>query len=326
MSRSASHSDRRFSCQRNIKVSPASPAATDAGSGSAVIPACRAHSDLYDRDGSPGWVGSRPRHLRNRRRRYRSLPNLAAKRDPCANPSTEYGGLPPIDEWLRETLDIDQWGRAIAEFDSQRRAGAEGRIEGIVEIAIRAAAAATGAIEGLYAITTGQTIHVAESVGDWRSELGAVGGNSLALFEAQLRAYHTADSLAASDVGFTAAGFRQLHIELCTPQLESEPQLRVGAFKLDDNCTKKSDGTIHRYAHWGDAGPEIDRLLEVMRLPAFGDAHPVLQAAYAHLGLASIHPFDDGNGRVARAVSSALLQRSVGIPLISFTPTRKIDI
>jgi fido (protein-threonine AMPylation protein) len=87
---------------------------------------------------------------------------------------------------------------------------------------------------------------------------------------------------------------------------------------VDDNCTKKSDGTIHRYAHWGDAGLEIDRLLEVMRLPAFADAHPVLQAAYAHLGLAAIHPFDDGNGRVARAVSSALLQRSVGIPLIVY--------
>jgi hypothetical protein len=206
----------------------------------------------------------------------------------------------------------------MEEFEKQRQAGTEGRIQDVVEVAIRAAAAATGAIEGLYPITTGQTIHVAERFGDWQSELGAVGGNSLALFEAQLRAYHMADSVAASDIGFTASGIRQLHVELCTPQLASEPELRIGEFKLEDNCTKKSDGTIHRYARWGDAAPELNRLIDAMRLPEFADAHPALQAAYAHLAFAAIHPFEDGNGRVARALSSALLQRTIGIPLIIY--------
>jgi Fic family protein len=33
------------------------------------------------------------------------------------------------------------------------------------------------------------------------------------------------------------------------------------------------------------------------------DIHPVFKAAIAHLWLVTIHPFDDGNGRIARAIS-----------------------
>jgi Fic family protein len=36
----------------------------------------------------------------------------------------------------------------------------------------------------------------------------------------------------------------------------------------------------------------------------------VLKAAIAHLWFVTIHPFDDGNGRIARAISDMLLARS----------------
>src|SRR3712207_4409036 len=36
----------------------------------------------------------------------------------------------------------------------------------------------------------------------------------------------------------------------------------------------------------------------------------VLKAAIAHLWFVSIHPFDDGNGRIARALTDMLLARS----------------
>lgn len=39
---------------------------------------------------------------------------------------------------------------------------------------------------------------------------------------------------------------------------------------------------------------------------------PVLKAALAHLWLVTIHPFDDGNGRIARAVADLQLTRSDG--------------
>ena len=37
---------------------------------------------------------------------------------------------------------------------------------------------------------------------------------------------------------------------------------------------------------------------------------PVLKAALAHVWFVTIHPFDDGNGRIARAIADMLLARS----------------
>jgi Fic family protein len=41
---------------------------------------------------------------------------------------------------------------------------------------------------------------------------------------------------------------------------------------------------------------------------------PVLKAALSHLWFVTIHPFDDGNGRVARAIADMALARSEGSP------------
>jgi Fic family protein len=41
-----------------------------------------------------------------------------------------------------------------------------------------------------------------------------------------------------------------------------------------------------------------------------GDTDPVLRSALAHLWFVTIHPFDDGNGRIARAIADWALARS----------------
>jgi Fic family protein len=43
-------------------------------------------------------------------------------------------------------------------------------------------------------------------------------------------------------------------------------------------------------------------------------AEPVLKAALAHLWFVTIHPFDDGNGRIARAIADLALARSEQSP------------
>src|SRR5438876_8967535 len=40
---------------------------------------------------------------------------------------------------------------------------------------------------------------------------------------------------------------------------------------------------------------------------------PVLKSAVAHLWFVTIHPFEDGNGRIARAIAEMSLTRSEGI-------------
>jgi len=55
---------------------------------------------------------------------------------------------------------------------------------------------------------------------------------------------------------------------------------------------------------------EMDRFLRWFAAP--GDSDPLLVAGEAHLWFVTIHPFDDGNGRIARAISDMVLARSEG--------------
>ena len=53
-----------------------------------------------------------------------------------------------------------------------------------------------------------------------------------------------------------------------------------------------------RFIKWCNTPPEID---------------PVIKSALAHFWFVTIHPFEDGNGRIARAIADLLLSRSEGI-------------
>ena len=57
---------------------------------------------------------------------------------------------------------------------------------------------------------------------------------------------------------------------------------------------------------------EISRFLEWFNGPVTND--PVLNAAQAHLWFVTLHPFDDGNGRIARAIADLALARSEWSP------------
>jgi Fic family protein len=45
-----------------------------------------------------------------------------------------------------------------------------------------------------------------------------------------------------------------------------------------------------------------------------GDIDPVLKAGLAHLWFVTIHPFEDGNGRIARAIADMAFARSENSP------------
>jgi Fic family protein len=69
--------------------------------------------------------------------------------------------------------------------------------------------------------------------------------------------------------------------------------------------------TIHYEAPAAELLPdEMNRFLQWFNEGANTD--PVLKAAIAHLWFVTIHPFDDGNGRIARAVADMQLARADG--------------
>jgi Fic family protein len=52
----------------------------------------------------------------------------------------------------------------------------------------------------------------------------------------------------------------------------------------------------------------MNQFLEWMNAESAQD--PVIKAAVAHFWFVTIHPFDDGNGRIARALADLALARS----------------
>jgi Fic family protein len=57
-------------------------------------------------------------------------------------------------------------------------------------------------------------------------------------------------------------------------------------------------------------GKAMKRFLSWFQAP--GDTDPLFVAGLAHLWFVTIHPFDDGNGRIARAIADMALARSEG--------------
>ena len=94
-------------------------------------------------------------------------------------------------------------------------------------------------------------------------------------------------------------------------------RITAGAWRTDEHGPMQvvsgplGDERVHFQA------PDAQRLAGEMKrfLDWFNrssDTDPVLKAALAHLWIVTIHPFDDGNGRIARAIAEMALSRADG--------------
>jgi Fic family protein len=60
----------------------------------------------------------------------------------------------------------------------------------------------------------------------------------------------------------------------------------------------------------------MDRLIELHKKHEATNIPAVVEAAWLHHRFTQIHPFQDGNGRVARAIASLVLIRAGLFPLV----------
>ncbi len=83
--------------------------------------------------------------------------------------------------------------------------------------------------------------------------------------------------------------------------------------------------TVHYSAPAPERVPnEMERFLRWFNND--NDTDLVLKAAIAHLWFVSIHPFDDGNGRIARALTDMLLAKSENSPLRFYSVSNEINL
>ena len=87
-----------------------------------------------------------------------------------------------------------------------------------------------------------------------------------------------------------------------------------GAYKALPNNPSRPDGTVHEYCPPEHVASEMQRLLELH------EAHSTLtaevQAAWLHHRFTQIHPFQDGNGRVARSLATLVFIKAGWFPLV----------
>ena len=90
--------------------------------------------------------------------------------------------------------------------------------------------------------------------------------------------------------------------------------LVVGQYKTQPNNPSTQSGVVHEYAPVEQVASEVERLVEIFG-QIISDMHPVVVAAWLHHRFTQIHPFQDGNGRVARALASMVLLKEEFFPL-----------
>lgn len=124
--------------------------------------------------------------------------------------------------------------------------------------------------------------------------------------------------LTRGDAPLTESFVRQLHelilrercqVDAITPEgAPTRRWIEVGQYKTGQNHVQTVTGEIFRFAEPMDVPGKMHTLLQTINeLQAPSSAEVVFVAAKAHYDFVLIHPFDDGNGRMARLLMNLIL-------------------
>lgn len=124
---------------------------------------------------------------------------------------------------------------------------------------------------------------------------------------------------------------KELHASLVRSQDHTDAQdpfgrmveipLIKGDWKMQPNYPTKN-GVIFAYCPPEQVASEMDRLVAMHQEHLDAGVAPEVEAAWLHHRFSQIHPFQDGNGRVCRALASMVLVRAGLFPLV-VTSTEK---
>lgn len=192
---------------------------------------------------------------------------------------------------------------------------------------LRRHAIETGIIERLYDVEWGVTrALVAEGLtadAVARTD-GVLDDDVLRLIRTQYEALEFLADVARDGRGLSTSLIRELHVALTRNQrtytatgpagLVFEATLHHGEWKRQDNHVIRPDGSILEYTPGEQVAPQMERLVELYH--TYPDVDPIIRESWLHHRFARIHPFEDGNGRVARCLTLLGLLRHDLAPLV----------
>ncbi|NDV28593.1 Fic family protein [Desulfovibrio sp. JC010] len=188
----------------------------------------------------------------------------------------------------------------------------------------------TGVIEGIYTIDEGTTTTLIEH--GFVSGLVAHDASNLdenELYEIlndQKEALDWVFAFVKEERKLTTSYIKELHALLTNSQhsltvvttegkSEKRPFELKGTWKNQPNNPQQPDGTVFHYCPPEQVAQEMDNLVEWYQEYSNNDIPPEMLAAWLHHRFVLIHPFQDGNGRVARALASIVLIKAGLFPL-----------
>lgn len=237
-----------------------------------------------------------------------------------ANPAHAPYDFGEIDSLQRQWLDIkERQNSATAQAHAAflERLGRRWAIE-------------TGIIEGLYTLDRGVTETLIERglVADYieRSATNQEPQDLVRILQDHQESIAFVYRYIRESNPLTVSFLRQLH-QVITRNQDTYPavdqfgnrfdaRLDKGGFKKLPNNPTRPDGSVHQYCPPEQVDSEIDNLLYFYNEMQQASYHPILAGAWLHHAFTQIHPFQDGNGRVVRALLTWHLVKENYLPLV----------
>jgi Fic family protein len=213
--------------------------------------------------------------------------------------------------------------------DQRKRLNGTAQLSDFTEKLSRECAIETGVVENLYEIERGVTQTLIER--GFQAELLTHGSTNkpreyvLQLLRDQKDALDGVFDFARSERSLSTSYIRDLHAALLRSQdtidgLDANgrhveiPLIKVDWKKLPNSPAR--DGVTYSYCPPEHVAAEMDRLLTIYTDQCVRAVPTEVQAAWLHHRFSQIHPFQDGNGRVARAIASLVLVKDGLFPLV----------
>ncbi|MCY4193985.1 MAG: Fic family protein, partial [bacterium] len=188
----------------------------------------------------------------------------------------------------------------------------------------------TGIIEGIYNIDQGTTQLLIERGIDASLIVHDGNGKSPELIAGIVRDHQDAVEwlfdVVKQQRSLSTSFVKELHHLMTRKQDEVEGidqfgrvariALDHGFYKQHPNNPIRPDGKEHQYCPPEQVSGQMDELVRLHLEHAEMEISPDISAAWLHHRFTQIHPFQDGNGRVARALASLVLIRAGWFPLV----------
>jgi Fic family protein len=213
--------------------------------------------------------------------------------------------------------------------DQRTRLKGTSQLSDFTERLSREWAIETGVIENLYEIERGVTQTLIER--GFQAELLSHGSTNrpreyvLQLLRDQKEALDGVFDFVSSKRALSVSYIKELHAALLRSQDKTEGvdaqgrfveiPLIKGAWKTQANYPVR-DGVTYAYCAPEHVAAEMDRLVEIHADHINKNVPSEVQAAWLHHRFTQIHPFQDGNRRVARAIASLVLVKDGLFPLV----------